>query len=142
MTRNEDHQCNKTSFDHDANVFSFDENYHPFLDPLNFKFEQVMISNFITYHDWFTNKVFEEECLSQCINMKIKTLISNEKNTQSDDFLKDWNESDEDGIDFDSLAYTLKPSLYTDFILETKLLQLLPCTEKVNVALHDDLNKR
>ena len=86
------------------------------------------------------DKVFEDECTSLCNNMKIKTLVSNEKDAQADAFVKDCNDGNEEGIDFDGLAHAIKPSLFTDFILETKLLQLFPSANKVDVALRDDLN--
>ena len=68
--------------------------------------------------------------------MKTKTLVSDEKNAQADAFVKDWNDGDEEGLD-----HALRPSFYTDFILESKLLQLFPNTGKVNAALFDDSKK-
>ena len=59
MTRNVDHQCKKYSFDHDDNDIYVDENYPPFLDTLNFRFEKVMTSGDTNQNVWFTNKVIE-----------------------------------------------------------------------------------
>ena len=55
-------------------------------------------------------------------------MVSNEKIAQSDAFAKDWNDADEKGIDVGGHTLALKPSFYTDFILKTKLIQLLPST--------------
>ena len=101
-----------------------------------------MTSSNITHHVWFSNKVIEEECTSQFTNMKSKTLVSNKKNAQAYAFVKDWNDGDEEGFNFGGLDHDLEPRINTDFILETKLLQLFPSTGKINVALHADSNKQ
>ena len=73
--------------------------------------------------------------------MQTKNIISNEKNAQVNAFIKDWNEGDEEGIDVSGLAHVLEPNIYTDFILKSKLLQLFPSTEKVNVSMRDESKK-
>ena len=121
MTKDDGHQYNKNSFDHDANEVYFDDK-----NPLNFKFGQRMTSSDSTDHVRFMDKVLEEEeeCAGQCNNMKTKTMVSNEQIIQADAFVKCWNDAKEEGIDVGDLAHSFKPSLYTD------------------VALHNDLNEQ
>ena len=73
--------------------------------------------------------------------MKAKNLVSNWKNVQADDNVEDQNDGDKESIDVGGPAHDLEPSLFTDFILEAKLLKLFPTTDKVNETMRSDLNK-